>query len=167
MTVEILRVPWSDERGAVLRRRMGEEMNERYAGRHDDDPDFPRKAAIAFTIYPDTVLTCVLAVDGGIPVGHAALRRVDDYFELKNVIVAESHRGRGVGRALLAEIERATVEAGGDALVLQTGDRQPEAVALYEKLGWERIPPFGNYTLISNSICFRKSLADAPAASGR
>ena len=165
MTVEISRVPWSDERGAVLRRLMSEEMNERYEGSHDDDPDFPRKAAIAFTIDPATVLTCVLATEGGEPVGHAALRRVDDYFELKNVIVAPSHRGRGLGHALLAEIERATVDAGGDALVLQTGDRQPEAVALYEKLGYEQIPPFGHYTLISNSICFRKRLAAHPTAS--
>ena len=54
-------------------------------------------------------------------------------------------RGRGVARRLLAAIEESARADGFRRVILETGDRQPEAIALYESLGYVRIPDFGYY----------------------
>ena len=78
--------------------------------------------------------------------------------EVKRMYVAASHRGRGLSRLLLAEIERSAALAGLKRLRLETGDRQPEAKALYESSGWIPIPKFGVYKDEDGSFCFGKEL---------
>lgn len=58
---------------------------------------------------------------------------------MKRLWVDPGWRGRGVGRALMAGLEEAARLLGLEALRLDTGSRQPEAVALYESSGWERV----------------------------
>ncbi|MBK0297397.1 GNAT family N-acetyltransferase, partial [Bacillus sp. S34] len=61
--------------------------------------------------------------------------------------------------ALLAEGEQVAREQGAERLILQTGDKQPEAVALYEKTGWTRIPVYEPYAATMPwSFCFEKAL---------
>lgn len=59
--------------------------------------------------------------------------------------VAPSARGRGVGKAVLAGLEAAAREHGWSTLRLETGPRQPEAVALYARAGYRPIGAFGAY----------------------
>jgi GNAT superfamily N-acetyltransferase len=74
------------------------------------------------------------------PVGGAGLRTVAaGTGELKRLWVDPAWRGRGVGRHLVAGIEDAACDLGLSVLQLDTGDRQPEAVSLYQDLNWERI----------------------------
>ena len=54
-------------------------------------------------------------------------------------------RGRGVASALLGALEESARQAGRKRIVLETGARQPEAIALYGKAGYARIPDFGHY----------------------
>jgi len=61
-------------------------------------------------------------------------RVLDESLEVKRVYVEPGARGSGLSRALMAELERVAFDAGVGRLILQTGDRQPDAVALYEKL---------------------------------
>jgi len=76
------------------------------------------------------------------------------------VLYLRGHEGRGIGRLLMAEVESIAREGGARRLVLQTGDRQPDAVALYEKIGFTRIPTYEPYvTTIPQSICFEKPIA--------
>ena len=56
--------------------------------------------------------------------------------EIKRMYVIAAHRGRGIARAVLAELERTAAAAGRRPMVLETGDRQPEAVALYTSSGY-------------------------------
>jgi putative acetyltransferase len=42
--------------------------------------------------------------------------------------------------------------------ILETGNRQPEAIMLYEKNGYNRIPNYGKYKGIKNSVCFEKEI---------
>jgi GNAT superfamily N-acetyltransferase len=63
----------------------------------------------------------------------------------------------GVVHRLLAAVERSARDRGIEVLRLQTGIRQPEAVALYEREGWLRIDPYPPYPAES-SICFEKRL---------
>jgi len=74
------------------------------------------------------------------PVGGAGLRTVGtDTGEVRRVWVDPAWRGRGIGRDLMAGIENAACELGLSVLRIETGGQQPEAVSLYQSLGWERV----------------------------
>jgi len=78
--------------------------------------------------------------------------------EIKRMFVREHARGRGLGRRLLAALERAAEAAGVDWLVLETGERQPEAIALYRSAGYHDIGPFGMYADEADSVYLGKRL---------
>ena len=78
--------------------------------------------------------------------------------EVKRMYVNQAWRRRGVGAAILAALEERARGFGYHRLVLETGDRQPEAVGLYISGGWVRIAPFGQYVDDSTSVCFEKRL---------
>ena len=78
--------------------------------------------------------------------------------EVKRMYVTQGWRRRGVGAAILAALEEQARAFGYRRLVLETGDRQPEAVALYTSGGWVRIAPFGPYVGDPTSVCFEKWL---------
>jgi GNAT superfamily N-acetyltransferase len=88
----------------------------------------------------------------GAPVGTGAWRRSDvealgtrRTAEVKRMYVVPAARGRGFARRMLAHLERTAQEAGAEALVLETGLRQPEAIALYESSGYTPVVRFGHY----------------------
>lgn len=73
-------------------------------------------------------------------VGCGAVRRFDDdTAEVLRMYVLPSARGRGIGGTLLDALEHEAAEMGATQVVLETGDRQPEALALYERRGYRRI----------------------------
>jgi GNAT superfamily N-acetyltransferase len=78
--------------------------------------------------------------------------------EIKRVFVRRSARQRGVARALLAALESSAREAGRVRAILETGTGQPEAIALYEKAGYLRIPDFGHYKGESGVRSFGRDL---------
>jgi GNAT superfamily N-acetyltransferase len=80
--------------------------------------------------------------------------------EIKRMYVAPHARGRGVARRLLAELEAAAVGLGMSSLVLETGDAQPEALALYASSGWEVVPSYGEFACSPRAICLGKQLED-------
>jgi GNAT superfamily N-acetyltransferase len=85
----------------------------------------------------------VVAYAGQEPVGCGALKRLDDRTcEVKRVYATPAVRGRGVGRAIMAHLETVAAESGYDAVRLDTGDRQPDAVALYLALGYREIEDY-------------------------
>lgn len=74
------------------------------------------------------------------PVGGAGLRTTAAATgEVRRLWVDPAWRGRGIGRDLMAGLEAAAGDLGLSLLQLATGDRQPEAVSLYQSLGWDRI----------------------------
>lgn len=152
-------VSWTDERAVALQRILEEDLHGRYA--HHLQPGPGRDAALsALAVDPDDVQATVLAVsaENG-PVGHAALRSLNGEWEVKRVVVLESERGRGVASMLMGQIEAIAARGGAPRVILQTGDRQPEAVALYSKLGYTPIPVYEPYaTAIPFSLCFEKRL---------
>jgi GNAT superfamily N-acetyltransferase len=79
--------------------------------------------------------------------------------ELKRMYVLPSHRGTGVAGSLVRAVDHAAADLGAGQVVLQTGDRQPDAVRLYERHGYQRVPLFEPYLDLSYSICCAKSLA--------
>ena len=85
--------------------------------------------------------------------------------EVKRMYVVPSAQRRGLARRMLAHLETTAAEAGVEAVVLETGMRQPEAIALYLSCGYEPIPGFGYYRDSGLSRCFarRISLESWPA----
>lgn len=80
--------------------------------------------------------------------------------ELKRMYVAPPARGRGLARAILAELERTAYSAGFDQLILETGSRQPEAIALYMSSGYVEVPRFGAYACEPDALHLGKMLSD-------
>ena len=104
----------------------------------------------------------------GEPVATGAWRRRDDVAwagttataEVKRMYVAPRARGRGLARALLAHLEATATQAGAEVMVLETGERQPEAIALYESVGYRRIAGFGFYRDAPLSRCYARPLGE-------
>jgi putative acetyltransferase len=78
-------------------------------------------------------------------VGCGAIKRFDDYAEIKRVFVAPRARGLGVARRIIQVLENAARAAGLGTLRLETGILQPEALALFESAGFVRRGSFGGY----------------------
>lgn len=152
-------VEWADPRAVRMRAEMDAEMSVRYADL-GGTTGMSETVRAALAVDPASVRHTVLALAAdGTPVGHLALRAIDGAWEVKRVVVAAAARGRGTGRALMTEAERLARAAGVTRMVLQTGDRQPDAEALYLALGWTRIPTYPPYdTALPQSRCFAKDL---------
>ncbi|MEH3088449.1 MAG: GNAT family N-acetyltransferase [Microbacterium arborescens] len=158
------RVAYDDPRAAALRDEMDREVGPRYADRFDDaDSEAAARSARAFAIDPATMVETVLVTDAaGVAVGHGALRDLAHDgirdLEIKRVFVQPRARGLGASRVLLAELERLARDRGAERVILQTGDRQHDAVVLYERLGYRAIPIYSPYTDFAFSLCFAKAL---------
>ncbi|WP_423919264.1 GNAT family N-acetyltransferase [Frigoribacterium sp. 2-23] len=167
--LHVERIDYDDPRAVALRDAMGVEMNERYGDplERQEPVEITRAREAALAIDPAHVHASVLVVDdAGQAFGHAVLHDRRGEWEVKRVIVDGSQRGRGVGRLLMEALEDIAREGGAHRLVLQTGDRQPDAVALYEKIGYTRIPVYEPYvTTIPQSLCYEKPI-DGSAATG-
>ncbi len=73
--------------------------------------------------------------------------------------VRPDYRGKGVAREILRQLEISAKQAKIHTLRLETGIHQPEAIALYQKCGFNPIPPFGDYKPDPLCLFFEKSLA--------
>jgi putative acetyltransferase len=99
----------------------------------------------------------VVAYDNETAVGCGAIKEfAPEIMEIKRMFVSESHRGKGIAREILAELETWATELGYSKCVLETGTRQKEAITLYKKSGYTLIPNYGQYIGVENSLCFEK-----------
>ncbi|MFI9172081.1 GNAT family N-acetyltransferase [Streptomyces lincolnensis] len=83
---------------------------------------------------------------------------LDGDAELKRMYVVDAMRGRGLARRILAALEEDARAAGRRRMALETGDRQPEAIALYLSSGYEPCAKFGHYRHYESSHCYAKPL---------
>lgn len=101
-----------------------------------------------------------VARDGeGALIGCAAVVLSNAYGEIKRMYVKPQARGLGAAKALMAALEQATRAAGYGVMVLETGPAQPEAIALYERHGFVKCGPYGDYRDDPLSVFMRKELA--------
>jgi putative acetyltransferase len=112
------------------------------------DPESLRAPGISFLV----------ALQGDTVCGFGALVDAGGYGEVKRMYVRETARGRGVGKELLARIERTARERRLACLRLETGIRQPEAIQLYRSRGFVEIEPFGDYEPDPLSLFMEKRL---------
>jgi putative acetyltransferase len=83
-----------------------------------------------------------------------------DYGEVKRMFVRPEFRGLGLGKAMLAHLAEYALSNGAALLRLETGIYEVEAIGLYERFGFERRAPFGEYVEDPLSVYFEKNIAD-------
>jgi putative acetyltransferase len=154
MSIEIRRESLNSPIAGALIRALNAELEARY----------PEEGANHFRLESDEVAegrgAFLVAYQAGNAVGCGAIRRLDPHIgEIKRMYVAPDKRGQGIGRALLTALEAEGYRLGVSRLVLETGPRQPEALALYARVGFVPIPPFGEYIGTPLSVCLAKELA--------
>jgi GNAT superfamily N-acetyltransferase len=158
--VRIEPAAWDDHDVRALTAAQQAELRARYDGA--GEPGVPPSAA-------DVGVVLVAREPDGTAIGCGALRELEPgVAELKRMYVAPEARGRGVSRRLLAALEAAAVERGWTTLRLETGTRQPEAVGLYESVGYRSIPAFGAYVASDDPFAlFFERVLDRAASSTR
>ena len=100
----------------------------------------------------------VLYVDAT-AVACGAIKHYDEgIIEIKRMYCIPESRGKGYASIILTELESWAKELGYTTTILETGYKQPEAIRLYEKNNFKRIPNYGQYDGVESSICFEKIL---------
>jgi GNAT superfamily N-acetyltransferase len=111
---------------------------------------YPEPGATHFRLDADEVAegrgAFLIVMDGDRPVG------------IKRMYVVPEKRGGGLGQAILDALEGEARALGLTRLLLETGIRQTDAIALYERAGFKRIPSFGEYIASPTSVCMAKEL---------
>lgn len=106
-------------------------------------------------------MTFVVAYKAGNPAGCGGLRPLDpenSVMELKRFYVDPAYRKMGIANRMLVELESKAAAAGCLEIKLETGIKQPEAIALYVKHGYQPIELFGSYIGDPDSLCYGKKL---------
>ena len=137
-----------------------ERLSSELASLYDDDTD-EGKGAFAPTDMDVMDAAFVVARVDGEPVGCGAIRPWDEpgVAEVKRMFVVPDMRGHGISKRILLKLEEVARSFSYTALILETGTRQSEAIALYEKAGYKRFQCWGEYVNRSWSICYRKEIA--------
>ncbi|GLX68059.1 GNAT family N-acetyltransferase [Paenibacillus glycanilyticus] len=102
----------------------------------------------------------VVAYLDGKPVGCGCYREYgnEQTVEIKRMFVQEEARGKGIAKSIVKELEQWAIEAGNMKALLETGSGQPEAIALYKKLGYVQIENYEPYIGSEESVCMGKTL---------
>lgn len=131
------------------------------------EPLYPEESRRGFSVdrlLAEGVRFFVLRADGA-PAGCGGILLVagiEDgdpaYGEIKRMYVRPAFRGAGLGERILDRLADEARAHGITVLRLETGVHQRAAIALYERLGFVRIAPFGPYTDDPLSLCYEKRL---------
>ena len=155
--LHIERVPITHRDAQALIEAVQAEYVVRYGGQ-DESPIDPAD-------FEDPLGQFHVAYVDGAPVATGAWRRssvkalgAEVTAEVKRMYVVPIAQRRGVARRMLAHLEVTAARAGVEVMVLETGMKQPEAIALYTSSGYEPIPGFGYYCGSELSRCFGRRI---------
>jgi putative acetyltransferase len=148
VSVEIVEVDPEDPRLSSLIAALRAELDARYP----EEISFSHPTVKAQARY-------LLATLAGEPVGCCAVQPLDDgECELKRMYVAPEARGRRIATRLMVDAEAIARRLGAGRIKLETGPRQPEAITVYERAGFARIPNYAPYDQWDLSYCYAKAL---------
>jgi GNAT superfamily N-acetyltransferase len=141
-------VPFDHPDSATLITEVQQEYVRRYGG-PDETPVEPAEFAPPQGVF-------LIGYAGALPVACGGWRDHDGDAEIKRMFVVPAARGKGLARRLLAELERTAATSGRTRVILETGPKQPEAIALYRSAGYRDIAKFGFYREFAGSVCLAK-----------
>lgn len=112
----------------------------------------------------DKIRHVVVAYENERAVGGGAFREYEpNVAEIKRMFVRPEERGRGIAGQILSALENWAKELNFTECILETGKKQPEAIRLYRKSGYETMPSYGQYLNVENSVCMRRIIGAARA----
>jgi len=158
--VRLRAVGYADPVAYELVERVQQEYVRRYGGRDE--------AAVDPAEFEPPVGSFLVAAVDGVPAGCGGWR-VHGYgaapgsVEVKRVYVEPAFRRRGLAQLLMAALEDDAAAAGHRAVVLNSGDRQPEALAMYAALGYAPVPGYGRYAGMPGAVFLGKEITVGPA----
>jgi GNAT superfamily N-acetyltransferase len=151
LDIEVRTAAMDSAEALALNEALQQEYVIRYGGRDrtpvDPEEFLPPAGAFRLAWLDGRAVGC-----GGVRVIEPGLA------EIKRMYVEPAARGRGIARALLAELEAEAVRLGCARVQLETGTMQPEAIALYESVGYEPIPSYGIHKDSPCNRCFTRAL---------
>ncbi len=107
----------------------------------------------------DELKNAIVAYMDDKPVACGAIKEYSGTaMEVKRMFTLPEARGKGLALQVLSELENWAKQSGYQTCVLETGIRQPEAIALYKKTGYKRIANYGQYIGVETSVCFEKEV---------
>lgn len=148
--LSITRCTGKDETFRALIDALDEELQERYGAQMEFFGQYNHSS--------DVTTALVVWIDGERAGCGCFKPYSDNTVEMKRIFVPKRFRGRGVTRAVMAELEAWARELGYAVAILETGILQPEAIRLYEAAGYERIPNYPPYENVVESVSYRKML---------
>ena len=151
MAVDIREVRYDQPEARKVVALALRDLAQRYGGSGDDTP-------VTAVEFAPPLGRFFVALDGGDVVGCAGWRARGADAELKRMFTTPAARGRGIARRLLATVEESARTDGRKRVILETGDRQPEAIALYKSAGYRRIEDFGFYQGHKGVVSFARDL---------
>jgi len=108
----------------------------------------------------DAIKEVVVAFKNTIPLACGAIKPfAEQAAEVKRMFVHPDFRNQGIAARVLEELEKWALELGYHHCVLETGTKQPEAISLYQKVGYYITPNYGQYIGVENSVCMAKALS--------
>jgi putative acetyltransferase len=108
----------------------------------------------------DKIKHVVVVYENEKPCGCGAIKAFDEKsMEVKRMFVLPSFRGKGIASKVLRDLEGWARELSFSRCILETGKRQPDAIALYKKNGYQQIENYGPYVGVDYSVCFEKKLS--------
>jgi putative acetyltransferase len=149
-TLRLQRTDSSDPNFIELVRRLDADLAERDGEDHSFYAQFNKI---------DKIKHAIVAYENDRPVGCGAIKEYSpDTMEVKRMYASPENRGKGIATTVLNELELWASELSYEKCILETGKRQPEAIALYKKKGYQVIPNYGQYADVEDSVCFEKRI---------
>ena len=143
--------------GTPLTQGMADAQQAELTERHHGSPGSGEMPSPEYFQPPDG--TFLVAFEDGEAIACGGVGRLDETTgELRRMYVLPAHRSRGLGRAILEELENAGRALGYTRMRLETGNEAPEAISLYTSSGYEPIPCWGSFASDPKSRCFEKPL---------
>ena len=149
-TITINKSNSSDEDFIRLVRLLDADLAKRDGDDHAFFAQFNKIDAIQHVI--------VLYVDGLAVACGAIKQYAPEIMEIKRMYVLPEYRGKGYASMVLAALEKWAEELQYHKCILETGEKQPEAIRLYHKNNYRVIPNYGQYVDVKTSVCFEKIL---------
>lgn len=107
----------------------------------------------------DSIKHTIVAYFGKEAVGCGAFKAFDDYtVEIKRMYTNPTHRGKGIGKQILLQLEKWAKDLGYISSVLETGKNQVQALKFYPAANYKVIDNYAQYIGVENSVCFGKKL---------
>lgn len=149
MSYQVVRTDHADQGFHALIPHLDADLYQRYGEIMDDFNHLNRT---------DGLTEVVVIYYDDLPVACGAFKPYNsECVEIKRIFVHKDHRRRGLSKRLMHELESAAKAAGFKAALLETGEKQPEAISLYQGCGYELIENFPPYVGIGLSVCMRKN----------